>query len=315
MNDHLTQNPIKFFILALLFLLTTGAFAQQLASPARVVSSGIANLLVLDSLPSLLEGTLNSKSNGKISIYRVSNENKINDLNIPLIGGGEYSIEYGITYGILKQSMGPYGGEGIDSEYLISSGLTMRKDLDDHFYTKTSGGLVFAKTTNYVNYGSDPNQSVYKLIFDGKYLNTSIYTGSAKFYKMIGYGNNIDPMKNWSYYIECSVAPLLTQSLVTDDASQQFTSFSASGEGKVGAQYISKYAVYDLPLSFAGYVSRAQFFGGVYPLSSRYLNKYTIEILRFKEFDQKKINGLGVVISYLDNGIFKGVTVGAKLKF
>ena len=106
----LHKSPIKFFILALLLLLTTRAFTQQLPSPAKVVSSGIANLLVLDSLPSLLEGTLNSKSNGKISIYRASNENKINDLNLPLIGGGDYSIEYGITYGILKQSMGAYGG-------------------------------------------------------------------------------------------------------------------------------------------------------------------------------------------------------------
>jgi hypothetical protein len=311
----LPKSPIKFLILALLFLLTTRAYAQSIPTPAKAVSSGIANLLALESLPGLLEGALNSKKNEKVSIYKASNENNISDLDLPLIGSGDYRIEYGITYGTSKQSTGAYGGEGVDNEYLVSSGLTIRKDLDDHFYTKTSGGLIFAKTTNYVNYGTDPNQSTYKQIFDGKYLNTSIYTGSATFLKMFGYGNNIDPVKNWSYYIECSAAPLLTQSLITDDASQQFTSFSTSAEGKIGVQYISNYAVYDRPISFAGQISRAQFFGGVYPLSSRYLNKYTIEILRFKEFDQKKIDGLGVVVSYLNNGVFKGITLGARLKF
>ncbi len=305
-----------------LIVLSTTAFAAKdgLPSASSVIGNNIQSIIALEGTEVASSSHVTSKNKDQNSIVDVTRLNLTFDVQSPQISWLEgIQLKADLTAAYLKMNT-QYLGEDFsalekDKNYLISSGIRAYKELNNGFYLTLGAKAFFAQTENKIDFGKDTASQQFFADLNNLYINTTIQSLSLQANTNLGWRKNLGVRNQFGVFIQSDIAPLISKSVGVENASQDFTKLSGTIATKIGAEYTSPWMIEGQPVAFIASFKRSEYLGEITPLDSDYLNQYTIEAFRLKNRNFQFLDGIGLKLDYLDNGIYTGYALGAKLYF
>jgi hypothetical protein len=318
------MNTFQSTILKLFFLslLSTTAFAANdgLPTASSVIGNNIQSIIALEGTEIASSSHLSSTKNEQNSVIDATRLNYTFDVPSPqmsLFEGVQLKTDLSATY--LKTNT-KYSGEDFnalekDKNYLISAGIRAYKELNNGFYITLGSKAFYAQTENKMDFGKDTESQAFFADLNNLYINTTIQSLSLQANANLGWRKNFGDSGQFGVFAQSDLSPLISKSVGVENDSQNFTKLSGIFATKVGAEYTSPWMIEGKPIAFIASYKRSEYLGSITPLDSSYLNQYSIEAFRLKNRNFQFLDGIGLKLDYLDNGVYTGYALGAKLYF
>lgn len=318
------MNNVQSSILYILFLslLSNTAFAtnDSLPSASSVIGNNIQSIITLEGTEVASSSHLSSTKNDQNTVVDATRLNFTFDVPSPqlsLFEGVQLKADIAAAY--LKMDT-RYLGEDFNAleknkNHLISAGLRAYKGLNNGFYLTLGTKAFYAQTENKVDFGKDSTSQAFFADLNNLYINTTIQSLSLQANANLGWRKNIGNNNQFGVFAQAELAPLISKSIGVENDSQNFTKLSGIFATKVGVEYTSPWMIEGKPIAFTASYKRSEYLGSITPLDSGYLNQYSIEAFRLKNRNFQFLDGIGLKLDYLDNGVYTGYALGAKLYF
>lgn len=318
------MNTFQSSILSFLFLslLSTTAFAanEGLPSASSVIGNNIQSIIALEGTEIASSSHLSSTKNNLNTSVDVTRLNFTFDVPSPQISLFEnVQLKADLTAAYLKMNT-QYLGEDFNAleknkNFLISAGIRAYKELNNGFYLTFGTKAFYAQTQNKMDFGKDAASQEFFADLNNLYINTTIQSLSLQADANLGWRKSFGDNNQFGVFAQSDLAPLISKSVGVENDSQHFTKLSGIFATKVGVEYTSPWKIEGQPIAFTAAYKRSEYLGSITPLDSGYLNQYSIEAFRLKNRNFQFLDGIGLKLDYLDNGIYTGYAIGAKLYF
>ncbi len=314
------QSSILIFLLLSLLSMTAFAANDGLPSASSVIGNNIQSIIALEGTEVASSSHLRSTKNDQNTVVDVTRLNFTFDVPSPQLSLFEdVQLKADLTAAYLKMDT-QYLGEDFNAleknkNYLISAGLRAYKELNNGFYLTLGTKAFFAQTQNKMDFGKDTASQEFFADLNNLYINTTIQSLTLQADANLGWRKNFGDSGQYGVFAQSDLAPLISKSVGVENDSQNFTKLSGIFATKVGVEYTSPWMIEGKPIAFIASYKRSEYLGSITPLDSGYLNQYSIEAFRLKNRNFQFLDGIGLKLDYLDNGVYTGYALGAKLYF